>query len=56
MTLSKKQEKQIISLLENFKEIEKLVDDLYWEEPRMSKSGVHTLIELDELLDKIKKS
>ena len=54
MTLSKKQEKQVISLLENFKEIDKLVDDLFWEEQRMTESGVETLNKLGEILDNIK--
>ena len=54
MALSKKQEKQIISLLENFKEIDKLVDDLFWEEQRMTESGVETLNKLGEILDNIK--
>ncbi len=56
MTLSKKQEKQVISLLENFKEIDKLVDDLFWEEQRMTESGVETLNKLGEILDNIKKA
>jgi len=56
MALLKKQEKQVISLLENFKEIDKLVDDLFWEEQKMTESGVETLSKLAKILDKIKKA
>tara|TARA_Y100000004_G_C8900728_1_gene406273 strand:+ start:550 stop:720 length:171 start_codon:yes stop_codon:yes gene_type:complete len=56
MRLSKKQETQVIALLENFKEIDNLVDDLFWEEQRMTESGVETLNKLGKILDNIKKS